>query len=346
MSGALDRFSPSWSITTVVCAVDIALSVSGENRPIMERVQIIDRLLEMLDERDDFSAEQRLKTYSAARWIRLTTGQVDDALHFDMLLEQHAAHLGMPRYLAGVAQRRATLEIVRGRYAEAETFANEALHHRPDAEFFEGYVAQLALIRFHQGRLSELLESMAAMEDNDHPAWTAARALVWAEVGDEPTARKLLSQLLDNVDSFDRDISWLGTLALATFTVDLLGDPDLVEPLLEALGPHQARVAMAGRGAVIFAPVELLLGMLYAVVGDLEEVEAHLRAADPVIAALGADGLLARRDLVHAEALWRAGPSHRGEALDRARNAVSVMEHLRMGGQLVERGTSLLTAQD
>ena len=124
-------------------------------------MQIVERLLAMLDERDDFSAEQRLQTYSAARWIWLATGRVDDALALDELLEQHAERLGMPRYLAGIAQRRATLEIVRGRFAEAETYANEALNHRPDVEFFEGYVAQLALIRFHQGRLSELLESLS-----------------------------------------------------------------------------------------------------------------------------------------------------------------------------------------
>lgn len=346
MAEALDHFSSSWSSETLVCAVDLALTVMGEQRPIGDRVQIIDRLLALLDERDDFSEEQRLQTFSAARWIRLTTGQIEDALCFDTLLERHAAHLGMPRYLAGIAQRRATLEIVRGRFAEAETFANEALNHRPDVEFFEGYVAQLAMIRYHQGRFSELRESMEAMEDNDHPAWMVGRALMWAEAGDESQARNLLSQFLGGIDSWEQDISWLGSLALATFVVDHFGDPDLVPPLLDALAPHHDRLALAGRGAVVFAPVELLVGMLHAIVGDLDRVETHLGAADSSIAALGAEGLRARRELVHAEALANAGPSRREDSLARARRAVSLMEHLRMGGQLVDRGTALLSIKD
>jgi DNA-binding SARP family transcriptional activator/tetratricopeptide (TPR) repeat protein len=346
MSDALDRYSSTWSSETVVCSVDLALTVLGEHRPIEERAQIVERLLALLDERDDFSAEQRLQTYSAVRWIWLATGRVDDALALDELLEQHAERLGMPRYLAGIAQRRATLEIVRGRFAEAETYANEALNHRPDVEFFEGYVAQLALIRFYQGRLAEMLESMEAMDDNVHPAWTVGRSLMWAAAGDEPTARKLLVQFLDDIDSAERDITWLGTLALASFTADHLGDAELVPPLIAALEPHAGRLAMAGRGAVIFAPVDLLLGMLHAVRGDLGATESHLRSADPQIAALGASALTARRELVHAEVLSRSGPLHQEESLARARSAVAVMEHLRMGGQIVERGTALLSAQD
>lgn len=343
LNEVLDRQSGTWSSETRVRALDLSMSVMGERRSIDERMSMVDDLLALLDERNDFSLEQRLQTYSAARWIRLTAGQISDVLRYDDLLEEYATRLRMPRYLAGIAQRRATLDLVRGRFAEAESHATDALEHRPDAEFFEGYVAQLAMIRYNQGRLAELLQSMDAMSENEHPTWMLGRALMWFEAGDGAMAHKLLGQFIDRLETHDRDISWLGSLALAVFTAYSLGAEEFVAPLTAELEPHRGRVALAGRGAVIFAPVDLLLAMLAVIAGELDEVVADLATAAPIIDALDADALWARAELVRAEALARAGGAHRAAALEHARAAVSLMDHLRMGGRSVERGVALLS---
>ncbi len=327
----------------LVAALDLALGIEGERRPISERAALVSKMLDAVEQDPDTGTETRLLAYSAARWTALNTGQVEEALRFDELLAVQAADLAMPRYLAGAAQRRAMLALVRGRHAEAETYAAEALVHRSDDEFFEGYAGQLAVIRLEQGRAHELVPAVGDQGPDPHPTWVSGGALVLAEVGDIEAAQVVLDGLLDELPTLERDATWLGTLALLAHVVDLLRDPDAAKQLIVELRDHASRVALGAHGAVCFGPVHLSLGELYGVLGEVEAVDRHLQEADRVIDALGAASLQVRRELVHAEVLMDHAPERHDEALAHARRAVSIMEHLRFGGGLAARGTTLLT---
>ncbi len=318
----------------LVAALDLALGIEGERRPMAERAALVSKMLDAVEQDSEIDTETRLLAYSAARWTALNTGQVEEALRFDELLAVEAEDLAMPRYLAGAAQRRAMLALVRGRHAEAETYAAEALVHRPDDEFFEGYAGQLAVIRLEQGRAHELVPALEDQGPDPHPTWVAGGALVLAEVGDIEAAQGVLDGLLEELPTIERDITWLGTLALMSHVVDLVRDPDGAKQLIVELRDHASRVALGVRGAVCFGPVHLSLGELYGVLGDLEAVERHLHEADRVIDALGAASLQVRRELLHAEVLTHQAPERHDEALAHARRAVSIMEHLRFGGGL------------
>ena len=339
---ALQRISPECSPATVVAAVDQHLIVGGERSPIAERLANVEMMLAAVEQTSD--TEVRLLAYSTARWAFFTAGNVARAFELVRKLDGLVLALGMPRYLAGVAQRRAMLEILQGKYAEAERHATEVLQHRPDAEFFEGYVAHLALIRCDQGRSDELLAAMESMEESDAASWLAGRALALAEVGDHRGAHKLIGGIVKSLPVLERDISWLGTLSLAVRASYVIGAIEFAEPLLEELIPHSGRIAMAGPGAVAFGPVDVKLGQLHTLLGHLVDAEEYLESADDLISQLSAEAVRARRELVHAELLVEFGPAtRRGEALQHAREAVTIFEHLRIGGTPAVRGAKVLS---
>ena len=338
---ALRLISPECSSATVVWAVDQQLIVGGERSSIAERLANVEMMLAAVEQSGD--TEVRLLAYSTARWAFFTAGQVARAFELVRTLDGLVLALGMPRYLAGVAQRRAMLEILQGRFAEAERHAIEVLQHRSDAEFFEGYVAHLALIRCDQGRSDELLAAIGSMEENDAPSWLAGRALALAEVGDYSGAHELVGRIVRNLPDLERDMNWLGTLSLAVRAAYVIGAVEFAEPLLDELVPHSGRIAMAGPGAVAFGPVDVLLGQLHTLLGHLVEAENYFEGADDLIAQLSAEAVRSRRELVHAELLVDfASPARRDEALRHVREAVAIIEHLGIGGTAAVRAAKLV----
>ena len=57
--------------------------------------------------------------------------------------ERYVQELRIPRYLAGVQQRRAMRGLLEGRFADAEAHAQAAVDLQPIVDFLEGYAVQL-----------------------------------------------------------------------------------------------------------------------------------------------------------------------------------------------------------
>lgn len=331
----LERFAeviagrePAWPLDLHVMIADASFGVLAERVPVAARIDLIDEVAGMARRDPAGTLEHRLLTTSMYRWAVLTTGRIDEAIALDEGLAIQATNLGMPRYLAGVAQRRASIELARGRVVEAEHEADRSMVYQPDAEFFEGYLAQIAMIRHHQGRSGELTETMLSMESDPNPAWIVGSAWMFAEDPDRRDhAHDLVRRFASKLDEWDRDVSWLATLAFAARAADSLGAVDVAAPLIAALQEHRGRVALAGHSALVLGPVEMYLGMLYALYDDVAAVDRAFRAADPVLEALGADALIAHRELVHAEVLARspraADRRHAGEHLAAASRLIA-----------------------
>lgn len=327
---------------TVVTVLDATLVLVGERDPIETRLALMHQLLDAAGTVDD--REAQLLAHSDARWLHLTAGDLAASREHGAIYESIAAQLGMPRYHAGVAQRRAMGAILAGRWAEGEAYAAEMLEHRPDREFFEGYAAQISVIRMEQGRSDELVPLMSQVQTHTQPVWAAGASLVAAEVDDRDTAAATLTALSERFSRLSRDITWLTTFAVSTRTALELRDATAASKLAAGMDEHASRIVVGGTGAVCFGPVSLYLGLLAGIQGDLERAEHWLDMAHEPLVDLGAEAYLARVQLWRGELLAElGGPARRDEARARLIDGLAGAERLGLGGRHVGRCRRLVS---
>jgi DNA-binding SARP family transcriptional activator/tetratricopeptide (TPR) repeat protein len=327
---------------TVVSVLDTTLVLVGEREPIEDRLALVQQLLDAASTVDD--REAQLLAHSDARWLHLTAGDLAASREHGARYESIAAQLGMPRYHAGVAQRRAMAAILAGRWAEGEAYAAEMLEHRPDREFFEGYAAQISVIRMEQGRCEELIPLMSQVQTHTQPVWAAGASQVAAEMGDRDTAAAGLTSLSERFSRMSRDITWLTTFAVSTRTALELGDAAAAALLAAGMDEHASRIVVGGTGAVCFGPVSLYLGLLAGIQGDLERAEHWFERAHEPLVGLGAEAYLARVQLWRGELLAeKGGAARRSEALALLIDGLAGAERLGLGGRHVGRCRRLVS---
>lgn len=341
MQRALQLMEQAEEPATIVIVIDHALTALGEMLDLPARLALSTRQLAAAAASGE--AEHELLAHSNARWLHLTAGDTETAARYAARYEELADALGMPRYLAGVAQRRAMEAIVAGRFAEGEAYAAETVLHRPDAEFFEGSLAQVAFIRVLQGRSEEVRELLAAQADGPSLAWRVAAAMVAVESGDEELARGQLHDTLRTLPNLPRDVNWLFGLALAARVSFELRDVAAARILWELLHPAAGRITLGGTGALSLGPVALALAELSAVFEDVRGAEDWLAKAEDFLRHRDADGLHARIALIRGEALAQAGSDRRAEAVAQLSAGLALASHIGLEGALVGRARELLS---
>jgi AAA ATPase domain len=194
-----------------------------------------------------------------------------------------ASHSADPRTEAYVGLHAARLAIIDGRYADAERMnahaaAEGARLRDPTLVGLAG--AQLFSLRWPEGRLAELEEATREAAATDAtPAWSAALALVWCEIGKETEARRQLERLAArDFRDLPRYNGWLVTMAVLSEVAVRLGDVRLSERLSELLEPFAGRNVITPQAAFV-GPVARFLAILAGARSDWEAVEAHLLAA-------------------------------------------------------------------
>jgi len=228
----------------------------------------------------------------------------------------------------------ANLALASGRLQEAEQLALRALElgqrsEQPDA--LPVFAAQLANLRFDQGRLGELVPLIEQVL-SDHAGITGFRALLalalW-ESGEPDRARAAVAYDAERgFTQLSYDVTWLSVVCIYAHVCSRLGEQDAARTLYSLLEPWRDQVAVS---VVAWGCVAHYLGMLAAAFGDFTAAERHLDHAKQVheqmsapvwavqtrletgrlLAARGAPGELAQaRDLI-------------GEALERSRELAS-----------------------
>ncbi len=151
------------------------------------------------------------------------------------------------------------------------------------------YGAQMAVIRWLQGRLSETEQVFTDQwESNpDEVAWGAALAFI-RRCGDDPTrARPVLERLGDPAE-FPHGLHWLVNLALAGEAAAAVADDDLVRAYWEQLLPYADRYVPVNLGAAAWGPVARPLGLLARRLGRADDAVAYLTRAVEVSERIGA----------------------------------------------------------
>jgi tetratricopeptide (TPR) repeat protein len=286
---------------------EYCISVIAASSPV-ERVVDLARG-SLADARESGNEFEVIEALSVLRRVQLAAADVVACEETAREYEALVSSVRIPRFMAGVEQRRAMVALLQGRFAEAEAHATEAVALQPLQEFLEGFAVQLFALRFEQGRLEEVREAVEGWAAQDgRAAWRIGLAVLQGELGELDQARRTLSDVVAwEFDSVPRDELLFLSLTAAAWAVVLLEDRRSAEVLYELLAPHASRVVVAGEGALCWGSVHRFLGPLSALTGSPDRAAMHFEASISIHERLGALPFLARDRLGYAELLRRRG---------------------------------------
>jgi tetratricopeptide (TPR) repeat protein len=245
--------------------------------------------------------------------------------------------LRMPRYLAGRAQRRAALALLRGDLDEAERQSQEMLRLQPNREFLEGYAAQTFAIRAEQGRLDEVLPLIDELGLGEQIPWRGAKAVCLVEAGDLDGARRHLEPYWKALPRLNRDAAWLASSCTAAMATAWLDEPEAAAALYKVLEPEAERAVVVGTGAICFGATARVLGPLALAMGDLDVAERWCRRSLEIHSQVDATPFQVADRLWLARVLEARGqPGDREEAAALVERSVGEARQLGLGGRLVE----------
>lgn len=272
------------------------------------------------DARESGNEFEVIEALSVLRRVQLSAADVVACEETAREYEELVSSVRIPRFMAGVEQRRAMMALLQGRFSEAEAHAAETVALQPLAEFLEGFAVQLFALRFEQGRLDEVRDAVEGWAAQDsRAAWTIGLAVLQAELGELDAASRTLAPVVESrFESVPRDELFFLSLAVAAWTVVLLEDRASAEALYGLLSPHASRVVVAGEGALCWGSIHRFLGPLSTVTGSWERAAMHFEASISIHERLGALPFLARDRLAYAQLLRdRGGDPVRIEELHR-----------------------------
>ncbi len=188
--------------------------------------------------------------------------------------------------------------LLAGRVEEAERLAHEALtvgsaSGQPDARAFFG--SQIFGVRYEQGRLNELTETLHGMQavNPNIPSFGPMLALALCEAGRNEEAATLLERVArDRFTSVERGGIWITTMGRWANVAARLGNREAAAEIYAQMAPYADHFLWNLVG--IWGAASLHLGLLARVLGRFDEARAHLRAAEAMHARMDAPIWLAR----------------------------------------------------
>ncbi len=217
--------------------------------------------------------------------------------------------------------QRAGLGLLSGRLEEAERLILEALEQGL-ASGLEGASdaagAQLYRLRYEQGRLDELEETLIDLVKSQPaiPAWRMALTGVYTQTDRPEEARPHLEFLAaDDFAGVPNDGLWVVTLAGGARTAAQAGLLDIAERAYELGLPYAGRLAWTG--VSYEQPIDLSIGTAAAALGRFEDAERHFGDALELSERASAPTFVAATRMQWAEMLLDQGA---GGDTARARN--------------------------
>jgi DNA-binding SARP family transcriptional activator len=250
-----------------------------------ERSRLTDELLALADEADDSTARFEALQLAVSVGIQRADGD---------LVRRCVADVAELTPLVGDVGRRWSLAYMQASVAhlDGDLTRAEELSEQALATFLEvspsrawaTYSAQLLPLRLAANRLSELADHLVALvaEQPGVPAWHAALALCVAQI-DTDLARAHAAAALDDVPP---DFTWLAAHVIGGRAAAIVGDADLARRYTDRLEPWSGLVCWQGTCA--YGPVDTVLALLSAAVGDEIRATALAASARRTATSLGA----------------------------------------------------------
>jgi hypothetical protein len=236
-------------------------------------------------------------------------------------IDRIAAALRQPLALGYARVRQSMWAALHGRLSESERLADEAfeqthMSQQPDAAAFR--MGQIFNIRFHQGRLVEILDELSsvALVYPGIVAFRAAEAMAAAELGRTDRARAALDSVFGpGGTGVADDLNWLVSMALGAHAAARVGDVERCRALAGALDPY--RDQFVDNASTCWGSVEHFRAMALSGAGEGVAARASFERAADAHARLDAPLLLAETRLEWAELLLRS--ENAGDRADAAR---------------------------
>jgi hypothetical protein len=203
---------------------------------------------------------------------------------FDACVAAHARlgqRAGHWTYVLSQLTWRATRQVLRGRFAEAEQSVAE-MANRFGASASAAYgSAAVVLTRWHQGRLREVIPLLRGFLASLPGLRIVPFWLAWAEAEvDEPGAGATFAPLAARgFDDVRRDVFHPASLTLAAWACARLADRAAAERLYELLLPLAGRRVVNAGSTADFGAADRSLGLLAAVLGRMDLAASHLEVA-------------------------------------------------------------------
>ena len=260
--------------------------------------------------------------------LQTRTRQIDYLLELDDLvgadiallaLDRTAADSPDPRARAYVPLQHARRAAIEGSYEEAErrnAEAGEVAALLEDRMVQLLVVAQLAMLRWTQGRIGEVEELVRRFADAAPGivGWRAALARIYCDLGREAEARRELDRLdRRGFTALPRYNGWLNMMALLAEVCAHLGEARRAAAVYDLLLPFERRNVVTPQ-CVFDGPVSRYLGILAATFGNWDAAELHFELARSAAGRQRARPFLALIGIDEARML-----TARGRRQDRAR---------------------------
>ncbi|MFL5868960.1 MAG: ATP-binding protein [Thermoleophilaceae bacterium] len=249
-----------------------------------ERTTLSEEVIELAEHAGDKETALRVRAFHVS--CLLEAGDMAGSDAELQAARQRAEYLSQPRYLWHVTGLRALRALMAGRLEDGERLMEEALEfgRRADERIARHlYAIQLTTLRYAQGRLEELEETMRTFVDQ-YPhlhGWRSTLGLLYAELGRTTKARTEFETVgAGGWTDLPRDSAWLLTMCRAADTCARLGDRAAAAVLYDLLLPFGERNVVLGRVASItIGSAARHLGQLATTLGRLDEAAGHFEAA-------------------------------------------------------------------
>jgi DNA-binding CsgD family transcriptional regulator len=268
--------------------------------------------------------EWELGSLDKLLYAAVVAGDLDEARAIAARHRTLSARLGQPLFRVLDLQAHAMLAMGEGRFAEAESLAEEAdglAQVLSGNDIAGGYGVQLFSIRRDQGRLDEarpLVEAVARFEQAD-ATWRPALAVLYAELGLVDAAAAELSFLVaDGLAAVSRDSLWWASLSYLADAAVVLGDTAAAQAVYGELLPARGLVVQVGNLLAAYGAVDRYLGSLAGLLGRPRDAEAHFETAMRIDRRSRMPVWLARTQLAYGRFLVNAGDGRDVADLDRA----------------------------
>ena len=276
--------------------------------------------------------EWELGALDKLMFAEVTAGDVDEARTIAARHRALSSRIGQPLFRVLDLQASALLAMGEGRFAEAESMAEEAddlAGFLSGNDAAGGYGVQMFSIRREQGLLDEarpLVEAVARF-DQAGATWRPALAVLYAELGLHADAARELDHLVaDELEAVPRDSLWWASLSYLADTSVLLGDRAAAEAVYRELVPARGLIVQVGNLLAAYGAVDRYLGGLAALLGRDRDAEAHFELALRIDRRTRMPVWLARTQAAYGRFLvdrGRPGDLERAAALLRASHEVA-----------------------
>jgi tetratricopeptide (TPR) repeat protein len=267
--------------------------------------------------------DRHLAMVARGWWIAdsLALGQIRDVRRAIDAFAASADELRHPYFLWWSTAMRAMRTILEGRFAEAETLANDALRlgqRAIVADALQVFAGHLYMLSLEQQRLEQLESIVTAYgQQFAHlPSAHCGLALLCAEQGRASEAAAEMATIADDdFRALPRNPEWLSCVAALAETCSLLPDAPYAANLYALLAPYRRRVIVTGLGVLCSGSVEHFLGLLATRLERWEDAAVHLDEALRVHRMLGSPPFAAYTQYEQARLALARGDNERAATL-------------------------------